>query len=105
MAGDKMEDWVTPEAEGERDDAHFRDGKSWDEEYEVKSTGPGGAEKVEIQQTSLWGGSFLRERVKDILFNNLVQEMSLQDVGYLLHQCFIQCCKPLSSARLSTQIA
>lgn len=60
----------------------------------------GGAETTGVQGDSFQGVATLREGVKATLSSNLLQVMSLKDVGYSLHQCLLLCCKPWSMAEL-----
>lgn len=60
----------------------------------------GGAEATGVQGDSFQGVATLREGVKTTLSSNLLQVMSLKDVGYSLHQCLLLCCKPWSMAEL-----
>ena len=79
----------------------FIDGE---ERTEDKTADPGGAEKAVVQGDSWMGDSKLSERVKHTLFTNLVQELSLREVGFALHQCFMECCKPMSTAKLPKKL-
>ena len=55
----------------------------------------GGADIVAKKKVRfLRQGQFLRSGVKNILEKNLLQEFSLQEVGYVLFQCMTYCCKP-----------
>lgn len=63
----------------------------------------GGAGKAAVQAIVFEdGGKTLRAKVKSILVHNLVQEMSLKEVGFSLFQCLLQCCKPLPMVELSS---